>query len=76
MMKFDRFDVVKGTVTDKRYSGVNVKVEGLDAECFCKCNMQTGDVGLFTIKWFVQSPDKLRVTLDCDSVLEYGPIAC
>ena len=76
MNDFCKNDTVKGTVIKTKFRGVNVKLDGIDAEGFCECSMQEGDVGLFTIKGFIQTADSLRITLTFDSVLENAPEAC
>ncbi|MGN0586924.1 MAG: hypothetical protein ACI4JF_06525 [Oscillospiraceae bacterium] len=76
MNKFEQYDVVRGTVTGKFRRGVIVKADGIDADCFCRCGMEIGDIALFTVKWYEETADKLRVFLECDSVLEFAPIAC
>ena len=76
MNSFSKNDTVKGTVVGTKFRGVCVKLDEIDAEGFCECSMKTGDVGLFTIKGFIQTADSLRITLKFDSVLEYAPEAC
>lgn len=72
-MNIAKYDMICGTVIEKRRNGVIVQFD--NAKGFCKGNMNIGDNGWFTVTNYRIDMSGLFLTVECDSVIEYAIVA-
>ena len=74
-MNIRKYDMVFGTVVKANRNGVTVHIEEKDVLGFCKSCMNVGDTAWFTVRNFRIDLFGMFLTLEYDSIVEYGDIA-